>query len=296
MQKVSIVTDGSCDLPEEIIKKYNIHIAPFQVIFGTTAYQLYGDAGDISKEEFYSKLETNEDLPTTAVPSPKSFMEAFKEAAKDSDAIIGIFISKELSGTIQSAKRVIPLLDDIDITIIDSQVSATCLGLLVIEAAKMAQEGASKKAIIKRIKRLIPDTRLIIVVDTLEYLHRGGRIGKARKLLGETFNFKPVLHFEDGMVASGGKLRGRDTVIENLKFMAPLVVKNAITDHVFIWHTQDKKVAKELQEIMEKHNENGKEILIQEAGPVIGTHIGPKSLGFTYIGEYKPKWLLKKEA
>ncbi|MBD3191172.1 MAG: hypothetical protein GF308_11030, partial [Candidatus Heimdallarchaeota archaeon] len=125
------------------------------------------------------------------------------------------------------------------------------------------------------------------------YLHRGGRIGRASKLLGQALNFKPIIHFEDGVVASGGKIRGREEVIERMKFLAPIVVEKSITDHIFIWHTRYLDAANELLEIMEKHNSSGKEIRIQEAGPVIGTHIGPKSLGFTYIGEYKKKWLQK---
>lgn len=292
-KEVSIVTDGSCDLPKDIIEKYNIHIAPFQVIFGTEAHQLYGDSGTITKEEFYERLENEKELPTTAVPLPKSFIAAFKNAAKEAESVIAIFISQELSGTIQSAERVVPLIDNADITIIDSRVAATSLGLLVIKAAQMTQNGASKEEIIKRVEQLIPKTNMVIAVDTLEYLHRGGRIGRARKLLGQALNFKPILHFEDGVVTSGGKLRGRAEVIERMKFMAPLVVENAITDHIFIWHTRYRDAAKELLEIMEQNNSNGKEIRIQEAGPVIGTHIGPKSLGYTYIGEYKKKWLQK---
>ncbi|MBD3190348.1 MAG: DegV family EDD domain-containing protein, partial [Candidatus Heimdallarchaeota archaeon] len=170
MKKVSIVTDGSCDLPKDIIEKYNIHIAPFQVVFGTEAHQLSGDSGTITKEEFYERLEKEKELPTTAVPLPKSFITAFETAAKEASSIIAIFISKELSGTIQSAERVIPLIEGADITIIDSRVAATCLGLLVIKAAEMANKGASKEEIIEKIEKLIPQNNLVVAVDTLEYL------------------------------------------------------------------------------------------------------------------------------
>lgn len=293
MKQVSIVTDGSCDLPKDLIEKYNIHIAPFKVIFDTEAYKLYGDTGDITKEEFYKRLETSKEMPHTAVPSPNDFRMAFEKGLKEAEAVIAILLSTDLSGAINSAKRVLNLFEDADITIIDSRVSASCLGLLAIEAAKIAEAGATKKEILERMDELIPQTNLVVVMDTMEYLYRGGRIGRAKKFFGQALNIKPILHFIDGVVTPGGTLRGREEVIKRMKFMAPFVVKNAITDNIFIWHTRDEETAKEILDIMNEVNENGKEIRIQEAGPIIGTHTGPQSLGFTYIGNYNKDWLLK---
>ena len=293
MKNVAIVTDGSCDLPKDLIDRYNILIAPFQVIFDTEAYQLYGDSGDITKEEFYSRLEKSKEMPTTAVPKPKAFHDVFKKGLSIAKSVIAIFISKELSGTIQSASKVKEMLNGADITIIDSKVSASCLGLLVLVAAEMADKGSTKEEIIEYIEKLIPKTNLVIVMNTMEYLYRGGRIGRAKKFFGQALNIKPILHFKDGVVTPGGTILGRTEVIKRMKFMAPFVVKNAITNNIFIWHTRDKELAQEFLELMEAHNESKKEIRIQEAGPVIGTHTGPKSLGFTYIGEYNENWLLK---
>jgi len=292
MSNIAIVTDGSCDLPKELLDYYNIFIVPFQVIFDTEIFQLYGDSGDITKEEFYRRLK-KDPLPTTAIPTPKAFLETFERAANYSKTIIAIFISKELSGTIQSAQRIVPMVKDAEITIFDSKVSASCLGLLVLEAAKLAQNGASKEEILKRLTELVPQTRLVVVVDTLEYLYRGGRIGKAKKLFGSALNIKPILHFENGLVTSGGTIRGREEVIKRLKYATPYILKEAKTDYIFIWHTREEEIAKELLQLMESYNHTGKKILIQEAGPVIGTHVGPGSLGFTYIGGYNKNWLLK---
>ncbi|NHJ86667.1 MAG: DegV family protein [Asgard group archaeon] len=295
MQKVAIITDGSCDLPEELIKKYNINVVPFKVNFGLESYKLYGDSGEISKEEFYRRLADSPEMPTTGVPSPKSFYDAFQKASTEAKSVIAILLSQGLSGAIQNAVNVRKQFDGQDITIVDSKVSASCLGLLVLEAAKMAVKGSSKEEILARLDELIPQTRLVVTVDTMEYLYRGGRIGKAKKLFGQALSIKPILHFEDGIVTSGGTIRGRDEVIKRIKFMAPFVIKNAITDEIFIWHTQDEETANEILEIMKKANGNGKEIRIQEAGPIIGTHVGPKSLGFTYIGKYNKNWLLKMD-
>lgn len=293
MQKVSIVTDGSCDLPIDLIEKYSIQVAPFQVIFDTTAYQLYGDSGTITKEDFYRRLETEEILPTTAIPSPKSFHNAFEKALSIGKSVIAIFLSKEMSGTIQSAMRVVPMFENADITVVDSTVTASCLGLLVLQAAEMAQQGATKKDILKELDRLIPETRLVLIMDTMNYLYRGGRIGKAKHFFGKALHIKPILHFIDGVVTPGGTIFGRVEVIKRMKFLAPYVVKNAITNNIFIWHTRDFDIANEILSLMEEVNVSGKEIRIQEAGPVIGVHTGPKSLGFTYIGNYNKNWLLK---
>jgi len=293
MRDVAIVTDGSCDLPKDLIDKNNIFIAPFQVLFDTEVFQLYGDSGEITKEEFYARLEKGPDMPTTAVPKPISFLEAFEAASKAAKSVIAIFISKELSGTIQSALRILHMVDNKDITIVDSKVTASGLGLLVLEAAKMAENGASKEEILMELDNLIPQTKLVIVVDTMEYLYRGGRIGRAKKLFGQALSIKPILHLEDGVVSSGGTIRGREEVIKRLKYMAPFVAKNTINDQIFIWHTQDVEIANELKEIIEQNKANDVEVRIQEAGPVIGTHVGPKSLGFVYIGHYSNNWLLK---
>jgi len=295
MQNVAIVTDGSCDLPKDLIDKYNIFIAPFQVIFDTEAFQLYGDSGEISKEEFYARLEKGPDMPTTAVPKPISFLEAFEAASKAAKSVIAIFLSKELSGTIQSAFSILPKVDNKDITIVDSKVTASCLGLLVLEAAKMAESGASKEEILTKLDDLIPQTNLVLIVDTMEYLYRGGRISRVKKLFGHALNIKPILHLEDGVISSGGTIRGREEVIKRLKYMAPFVAKNTITDQMFVWHTRDIEIANELKEIIEQNKVNDVEVRIQEAGPIIGTHIGPKSLGFVYIGHYNKNWLLKME-
>ena len=276
MQNVAIVTDGSCDLPKDLIDKYKIFVAPFQVLFDTEAFQLYGDSGEISKEEFYFRLEKGPNMPTTAVPKPKSFLDAFVAASQAAKSVIAIFLSKELSGTIQSALGILHKVDNEDITIVDSKVTASCLGLLVLEAAKMAANGASKEEVLTKLDNLIPQTNLVIVVDTMEYLYRGGRIGRAKKLFGQALNIKPILHFEDGVVSSGGTIRGRKEVIKRLKYMALFVAKNAITDQIFIWHTRDIEIANELKEIIEENNVGDIQVRIQEAGPVIGTHIGPK--------------------
>ncbi|NHJ49390.1 MAG: DegV family protein [Asgard group archaeon] len=295
MQKVAIVSDGSSDLPKELIEELNITIAPLQVILNGNAYNMYGDSGDLTKDEFYSMLETAKEFPTTSVPTPIAFKNAFNEALKKADSIIGIFISAQLSGTYQSAKRLSDeMFSDKDITLFDSKVAASTLGALVIEAAKMAKEGKTKDEILTRLNHLVSQGRLICVMDNVEATYRSGRLGWIKKFLVNTLKIRPIILFENGAIVPGGRLKGsQEDVINRMKKVAPYVIKNAITDTVFIWHVRYPEIAQILKVEMEKYNEEGKSIRIQEAGPVVGTHVGLKSLAFMYYGDYNEKWMIE---
>ncbi len=292
MQKVSIVTDGSSDLPKEMVEKYNIHIAPFQVIFGDKAFQMMGNYGDLSPDEFYAKLETAKEFPTTAVPSPKSFNTAFENAFKEAKSVIAIFISSGLSGAYQSSLRIASQFEEKDLTIIDSKVATSTLGAIVIEAAKMAKKGSSKKEILARLDEIIPQAKLVTVQDNIDAVYRSGRIGWIKKFLVSTLNIKPVLHFSEGKLVPGGTIRGREAADNAMRKAAKIVIKNTITDVLFVWHVRYEKFANELKAIMEEDNPNNVEIIVIEAGPVVGVHVGPDSLAFMYIGNYQPEWLL----
>ena len=295
LRKVAIVTDGSCDLPKELIEKYQIFVVPFQVVIGTKAYQMYGDYGTITKDEFYEKIKNSKEPPTTSVPAPKSFYDIFQEAIKEAESVIGIFLSKNLSSTFQNATLVLTMIDDYDISLIDSQAAASTLGAIVIEAAKMAQNNATKEEILQRVEFLIPRARLAGIMDNVEATYRSGRIGWGRKFLVSKLRIRPIVNFKDGYIVSGGKIRGRrDEILKRMKFMAPFVVKHAITDTIFIWHVRCPEDAQYLKDIMEESNYDNKQLIVQEAGPVIGTHVGEGALAYMYIGKYQKRWLKTK--
>jgi len=298
MRKVAIISDGTSDIPIDLVEKYNIHIIPIFVVFETKKFAIYSDYGDLSKEEFYKRLRTCDELPTTAIASQNHFISAFKAAAKEAESVIGIFLSEKLSAHFVEARRIAATLKDIDITVVDSRASAIPLGLTVLEAAIMAHEGKSKEEILTRLEEeLIPQNQMVVVLDTLENLYRGGRLGKIQKFLGQSLKIKPILCYDkDGSVGSRGKIRGdREEIIKRFKFMVPFAVKHAITDNIFIWHSEYMEPAKELLEIMERHNDKGKKIRIVNAGPVVGTHVGEKTIGVVYIGPYDENWLKMKE-
>jgi DegV family protein with EDD domain len=293
MQKVAIITDGSSDLPKDLIEELNIIVAPFQVVIDGKIYKMYGDYGDLTKDEFYNLLETAKEFPTTSIPTPNTFKNAFEEATKKGESVIGIFLSSQLSGTYQSAKRITDeMFKEYDIEIIDSKVAGSTLGILVIEAAKMAKNGKSKNEILTRVNELIPNGRLISILDNVEAAYRSGRLGWVKKFIVTAFKIRPITLFKNGAIVPGGRFKGtQEDVINRMKKVAPKVIKNAITDTVFVWHVRYPEAAQILKDEMEKYNDKGKTIIIQEAGPVVGTHVGLKSLAFKYYGDYDEKWM-----
>jgi DegV family protein with EDD domain len=294
LQKVAIISDGSCDLPIELAEKYNIHIVPLSVVLGNKVYKLYGDYGTITKDEFYNHFENTADFPTTSLPTPKDFVDVYKSASKKAESIIAIILSEHLSSTIQMANLALNYVEDLDITIIDSKAAASTLGALVIEAAKMAQKGATKEEILKRLELLIPQAKLVGILDRVDAVYRSGRITWGKKFLAERINIKPIIGLQDGKVITYGSVRAnRRSVLFRMRYMATLVARNAVTDTIFIWHVRRPDDAKMLKRVLEKNNPEKKEIIIQEAGPIVGTHVGLKAIAFMYIGYFESTWLTK---
>ncbi|MHA1556123.1 MAG: DegV family protein [Candidatus Heimdallarchaeota archaeon] len=295
MRKVAIVTDGSCDLPKRLIEKYNIFVVPFQVIVGSKVYKMYGDYGTISKDEFYDLVEKGEELPTTSLPAPKAFYDTYISALENAESVIGIILSQNLSSTFHNAQIMLHMLEGKDVTLVDSKVAASTLGLIVIEAAKLAQANASKEQILAHINTLIPQARLVGIMHDVEASYRSGRLSWGKKFLADALQIRPIVVFKEGKIVSGGTiLGGREEIIRRMNNLAPFVVKHAITDTIVIWHVRCPDDAQQLKEKMEKVNTKGKELIVQEAGPVIGTHVGFNAIAFMYIGRYNKRWVKRK--
>jgi DegV family protein with EDD domain len=293
MAKIALVTDGSCDIPKDLVEKYNIHIIPFRVVFGEEIIKTFGDWGTLTKDEFYEKVRTCEEYPTSAIPSPAEIDTVFSEAQKNSDSVIGIFLSNSFSGLFSAVKMVVEKYENADITLVDSQVATSTLGVIVMAAAKMIEKGSTKKEIIQRIEEIKKQARMIVILDSVDSVYRSGRVGWAKKFMVSSLQIKPIVTFKDGLIVSSGTLQGSKEVVKRMKFIAPLIIRNSITENIFIWHVRRPKTAQDLLDIMEEHNEQKKEIRVIEAGPVVGTHVGEKSLGFMWIGDYKKQWIKK---
>ena len=274
---VRIVTDSTCDLSSELVKENEIEVVPLNVYFGEKAFK---DGLEITSKDFYKMLKEEKEHPKTSQPTPEDFVKTYQNVLEKDDEIISIHISSKLSGTYQSALIAQKDLNNQKITVLDSKHACGSLGLIVLECAKMAKRGESKESIVKFAQTLIKNTKIYFIVDTLEYLRKGGRIGRASELIGTLLNVKPVLFLDDGIVTTFDKARGVNKAFSR--------IINAMDDYKkenegkkisygFIWGDNQKIMNKFLEKLPDEYEQ--KDNLITEIGSVIGAHTGPGAFG-----------------
>lgn len=274
MPNVTIVTDSTSDIPQEVRERLGIEMVPLKLMFGSDVFL---DNITITPDRFYEKLQQHSVLPTTSQPSPSEFMEAYERVLDREPAasIISIHLSSQLSGTFQSALLAHSMLErEADVTVFDSRSASYGAGLLVIRAAEMAAAGSGKEEILREIERLRGDMGLYFLVDTLEYLQKGGRIGRASALVGSILNIKPILTLDkDGLVSAADKVRGSKKAKQRI---VELLAEQFGDDPValIVGWTSDKEPAMELGELI-RSRLNVQTVSTTTVGPVIGTHAGP---------------------
>ncbi|GIQ67700.1 DegV family protein [Xylanibacillus composti] len=278
MSKVRIVTDSTADIPAETRERLGIEMVPLKVHFGEEAYR---DYLDIKPEEFYGKLKQAKELPTTSQPSPVDFLNVYKRLLEeDPDTeIISVHLSSSLSGTYQSAVLAKSLLEDqTNITIVDSKTASYGIGIIVEEMAKAALEGKSKDECLAIYEPMRQDPRLYFLVDTLEYLQKGGRIGRASALVGSLLHIKPILSLDDsGTIYSVDKVRGqRKALARIVELFEQDLQGKAIA--LTIVHAEALETAQLAAELIKERFEV-KNVRYAMLGPVIGTHVGPGTIG-----------------
>lgn len=274
MGNVRIVTDSTADIPNDVLERLGIERVSLKVIFGEQAYL---DSVEINSSQFYEKLIGSSILPTTSQPSPLEFMEMYENILQQEpdSSIISIHLSAALSGTYQSAMLGNSMLEgEGDVTVVDSKSASYGFGMMVIKAAEMAAAGKSKEEILTEIERLRLDKRIYFLVDTLEYLQKGGRIGKAAALFGSILNVKPILTVdEEGMVSAIDKVRGQKKAIQRIVDLLKREYGGDPINMMIGWGHK-KELAMELAELA-KSELNVRSVDETEIGPVIGTHVGP---------------------
>lgn len=273
MCAVKIVVDSTADIPAEDLERLGIEMVPLKVHFGEEAYL---DGVTIGPDNFYDMLEASAVLPTTSQPSPAEFLDLYQQILdKEPGAqIISFHLSSEFSGTYQSAVIAKSMLDDkADITIVDSRSASHGFGAAALLAAEMAREGAGKEQILAAAEQLLKGMRIYFLVDTLEYLQRGGRIGKAAALIGGLLNIKPILTIQDGVVAPVEKTRGTKKAMARIIEMLEEEFGDSPV-HVGVgWSKYDEHAKELLSRVQDKFNvQSVRNVLI---GSVIGTHVGP---------------------
>lgn len=266
---VKIVTDSTADLPADLISELGISVVPLYVCFGEKSYR---DREDISEDDFYERLLQGSTHPTTAQPTPQDFAEVYRRLSSEADGIISIHISEKLSGTCNSALQGKKLAENgCPIEVIDSKTTSMALGLIVVAAASMAKNGKSLQQVAEDVKQRVSSVRLLILFDTLKYLAKGGRIGKAKSLLGSVLGVKPVLTIKDGEVMPVSQVHSRSKGIEKL---IGFVRDSGNIKNLAIIHSTTPDEARSLADRLSSILHPG-DVRIARLGPVLGAHGGP---------------------
>lgn len=279
MSKVAIVTDSSPYIPEEIIKENNIHVVPLTVIWGEENFY---DGVDISPVEFYERLETAKVMPSTSQPSVADFEVLFRSLHNDGYEILAVLISEDLSGTVSSATQARKLLPDATIEIVNAKTLAMALGFIVMASARAAKQGASLAECKKIAEDAMDKSGVIFVLDTLEFLHRGGRIGAAKRFMGSLLNVKPILAIENGLIVPIDSVRTQKKALERIIELIEERTAGHKSVRLASLHANNHDTARRILE--EASNRiNPVEQVFSEVSPVIGTHTGPGAIGLAYL-------------
>lgn len=273
---IRIITDSTCEMPEQVMKHPAVSVVPLYVLFGQ---EVLRDGVDITREQFWARLPKADPLPTTSQATPADFLELFRRYTEAGDEIITMVISSKLSGTYVSAMQARDELPGRPIEVIDSLSTSVGLGLMVQEALAMAEAGATRDEIVARLNAMREQIHILFVVDTLEYLQRGGRIGKAQAFVGTLLKFKPLLGIMNGEVVPVARVRStrkaQETMLELLAQQVPArgpEVRLAVT-HAMI-PDDAARIGQELMALF-----GSRRLFISSLGPVLGTHVGPGTIG-----------------
>lgn len=282
MSKIAVVTDSTTYLPADLVKKYNISVAPQVLIWGD---QVYKDGVDIQPEEFFTRLKTAKTMPTTSQVAIISFQEIFLNLINNGyDEILAILISSKLSGTVQSAAQAKDMmgLARNKVHIVDSQSVAMALGFQVLAAARAIEDGASLDDAEALAERSHENTGVFFAVDTLEFLHRGGRIGSAQRFLGTMLNMKPILAIQNGRVEGIERIRTKSKAHDRVLELVLEKTKGKSPIHLATLHANAADDAKALLARAEQELKPI-ESIFTEVSPTVGTHAGPGTVGLAFM-------------
>lgn len=268
---ITILTDTMCDVPQEYVERYNIRVLPLMVNFGEESFR---DGIDITPDEFFKRLEASEQLPKTSQINPPQFESLFREEIGNNNAVIGILGSSKLSGTYNSAMIAKNMVDNVDIHIIDSKAVTLGAGLLVIKAARLAQEGRTAEEIVSEIEEAVKRLKQFFIIGNLKYLYKGGRIPLSASVIGSIFNIKPIITTVDGKLEMLEKTRGIKKAISVMMDMIDGKGWTLDGKIIGINHSLCTEHADYIEEIINTKYKT-KEIIRGEVGSVIGTHAGP---------------------
>lgn len=282
MARVAVVTDSTAYIPANVIGKNPITILPLQCIFGE---QIYLDGVDITPEEFYTRLKTTSVMPTTSQVTPAQFQDTYQHLLNDGYDILSIHISSKLSGTIDSAIQARNMFPGARIDIVDSLSTSMALGFIALAAARAAAHGASLAECHTIAEQAAQNSGVLFLVDTLEFLHRGGRIGGAAAFLGTVLHMKPILELNNGRIEAVERIRTMAKAVDRLIELAEKRIGSRKPVHLAVLHANSSANAQILLDRLRERFpvSDVNETLITDVSPVIGTHAGPGALGICYL-------------
>jgi DegV family protein with EDD domain len=280
MAKIAFVTDSTSYIPKDLMKGHEIHIVPSLVIWGGEELR---DGVDVQPEEFYKRLGSAKELPTTSQPTPASFKDKYEElVAKGFKDIVSIHVSSKFSGTIASAEQAKTLVPDANVEIVDGLSASMGTGWPMLKAAEAAKAGKSFKEVTEVAKEATKHTGVLLMVDTLEFLHRGGRIGGGARFLGTALNLKPILEVVDGKLESVERVRTKSKAMERLLELVVERVGSRTPVKLAAIHANAPDDGNWLLEEAKKRMKLETAILTA-VSPAVGTHTGPGTLGFAFM-------------
>lgn len=280
MAKIAFVTDSTSYIPKELMKGHEIHIVPSLVIWSGEELR---DGVDIQPNDFYKRLAGAKEVPTTSQPTPASFKDTYEKlVANGFKDIVSIHVSSKFSGTIASAEQAKALVPDANVEIVDGRSASMGTGWPLLKAADAAKAGKSMSDVVKIAKEACNHTGVLLMVDTLEFLHRGGRIGGGARFLGTALNLKPILEVVDGKLESVERVRTKSKAMERLLELlvervagsSPVklaaINANSLDDCKWLLDEAKKRVKVE-------------QAILTDVSPAVGTHTGPGTLGFAFM-------------
>jgi DegV family protein with EDD domain len=267
-----VVTDSTADVPPEWCARYGIEVVPLRVLFGNESFR---DRVDLSADQFFDRLRGSDRLPTTSAPSPGDFAAVYERLRHECDGVVSIHISGDLSGTVEAARVGAGSVEGFPVHVIDSRCLSMCLAYL----ARTAAEADTLETAVRRVEERVPRQGILALLDTLRYLEMGGRIGRAQARLGTVLDLKPILSLAEGRVVPLDRVRTRAKAIPRLveRLRQDLPVERLAVMHAQAPEDAERiraQLAAELPEV---------EVDVGELGAVLGTHVGPGTVGLAYI-------------
>ena len=271
---VAVIVDSGCDLPEEILKKYNIHMVPVRLNFGQDHYV---DKITISSEEFWKELKSNPTHPQTSQPTPGDFLRKYQLLSSHYKKAISIHIPEKLSGTFQSASNAASQMNSFPISVIDSRNASIGIGLIAIQVAEAVENGMQYDKLLNQVETAIRNTKVFVGLTTLEYVVRGGRVPASKKKIADLLHINPILSLSDSGIKAVGKSFGKKNILPKFKKFVEKSIDWNKPCRIGIAHTNNEEVAQRWGEDFGRRigDEN---IFISEVGPAVGVHSGPEGM------------------